>query len=78
MLLYLFGTVGLQAAGLIQHLRHDKAIDECCVFKLQLRLSLQLLLRIASAKGSRLLIKQLLVIAVVTPRVAIQLALVVL
>ena len=78
MLLHLFGTVGLKAARLIQHLSHNKAVDQGSMLQLHLRLSLQLLLRQASTKGSGLLIEQLLIIAVVTPRVALQLALVVL
>ena len=78
MLLYLFGTVGLKAARLIQHLSHNKAVDECCVFKLQLRLSLQLLLRHASTKGSGLLIEQLLIIAVVPLGATLKLAFIVL
>ena len=78
MLLYLFGTVGLKAARLIQHLSHNKAVDQGSMLQLHLGLSLQLLLRQASTKGSGLLIEQLLIIAVVTLGVTIKLAFIVL
>ena len=78
MLLYLFGTVGLKAARLIQHLGHNKAVNQGSMLQLHLRLSLQLLLRQASTKGSGLLIEKLLIIAVVTLGVTIKLAFIVL